>query len=51
MLSQTVDFNANLSVKEAIKQELAEIYNALEEYEILHKKLEEDPSNKDHLKK
>ncbi|ECP8538027.1 ABC-F family ATP-binding cassette domain-containing protein [Campylobacter jejuni] len=51
MLSQTVDFNANLSVKEAIKQELAEIYNALEEYEILHKKLEEDPSNKDYLKK
>ncbi|HED7425357.1 TPA: ABC-F family ATP-binding cassette domain-containing protein [Campylobacter jejuni] len=51
MLSQSVDFNANLSVKEAIKQELAEIYNALEEYEILHKKLEEDPSNKDYLKK
>ncbi|EAK2336941.1 ABC-F family ATP-binding cassette domain-containing protein [Campylobacter jejuni] len=51
MLSQTVDFNANLSVKEAIKQELLEIYNALEEYEILHKKLEEDPSNKDYLKK
>ncbi|EAL5079914.1 TPA: ABC-F family ATP-binding cassette domain-containing protein [Campylobacter jejuni] len=51
MLSQTVDFNANLSVKEAIKQELAEIYNALEEYEILHKKLEEDPNNKDYLKK
>lgn len=37
MLSQTVDFNANLSVKEAIKQELVEIYNTLEEYEILHK--------------
>ncbi|EOX8599255.1 ABC-F family ATP-binding cassette domain-containing protein [Campylobacter jejuni] len=51
MLSQTVDFNANLSVKEAIKQELAEIYNALEEYEILHKKLEEEPNNKDYLKK
>ena len=51
MLSQTVDFNANLSVKEAIKQELVEIYNALEEYEVLHKKLEKDPSNKDYLKK
>ncbi|EDP7148674.1 ATP-binding cassette domain-containing protein [Campylobacter jejuni] len=51
MLSQTVDFNANLSVKEAIKQELVEIYNTLEEYEILHKKLEEDPSNKDYLQK
>ncbi|WP_087715704.1 ribosomal protection-like ABC-F family protein [Campylobacter jejuni] len=51
MLSQTVDFNANLSVKEAIKQELVEIYNTLEKYEILHKKLEEDPSNKDYLQK
>lgn len=49
MLSQVVDFNANLCVKEAIKQELVEIYNALEEYEILNKKLEKNPQNKIYL--
>lgn len=50
MLSQTVDFNANLSVKEAIKIELEEIYNTLKEYEALQSKLEKEPANKDYLK-
>ncbi len=50
MLSQTVDFNANLSVKEAIKIELEEIYNTLKEYEALQSKLEKEPANKDCLK-
>lgn len=50
MLSQTVDFNANLSVKEAIKIELEEIYNTLKEYEVLQSKLEKEPVNKDYLK-
>ncbi|ECR3050527.1 ABC-F family ATP-binding cassette domain-containing protein, partial [Campylobacter coli] len=50
MLSQTVDFNANLSVKEAIKIELEEIYNTLKEYEVLQSKLEKEPTNKDYLK-
>ncbi|HEC1744031.1 TPA: ABC-F family ATP-binding cassette domain-containing protein [Campylobacter coli] len=50
MLSQTVDFNTNLSVKEAIKIELEEIYNTLKEYEVLQSKLEKEPANKDYLK-
>ncbi|EIB1921268.1 ABC-F family ATP-binding cassette domain-containing protein [Campylobacter coli] len=50
MLSQTVDFNANLSVKEAIKIELEEIYNTLKEYEASQSKLEKDPTNKEYLK-
>ncbi|EOI0504175.1 ribosomal protection-like ABC-F family protein [Campylobacter coli] len=50
MLSQTVDFSANLSVKEAIKIELEEIYNTLKEYEALQSKLEKEPANKDYLK-
>ncbi|EMS7835876.1 ABC-F family ATP-binding cassette domain-containing protein [Campylobacter coli] len=50
MLSQTVDFNANLSVKEAIKIELEEIYNTLKGYEALQSKLEKEPANKDYLK-
>ncbi|HEB9288170.1 TPA: ABC-F family ATP-binding cassette domain-containing protein [Campylobacter coli] len=50
MLSQTIDFNANLSVKEAIKIELEEIYNTLKEYEALQSKLEKEPTNKDYLK-
>ncbi|AXP08586.1 ABC-F family ATP-binding cassette domain-containing protein [Campylobacter hepaticus] len=50
MFSQKVDFNANLSVKQAIKQELEEIYNALKAYDLLHKKLETSPQNKDYLK-
>ncbi|WP_144581819.1 ribosomal protection-like ABC-F family protein [Campylobacter coli] len=50
MLSQTVDFNANLSVKEAIKIELEEIYNTLKEYEALQSKLEKEPTNKEYLK-
>ncbi len=50
MLSQNVDFNVNLSVKEAIKIELEEIYNTLKEYEALQSKLEKEPANKDYLK-
>ncbi|EHJ4656508.1 ABC-F family ATP-binding cassette domain-containing protein [Campylobacter coli] len=50
MLSQTVDFNANLSVREAIKIELEEIYNTLKEYEALQSKLEKEPTNKEYLK-
>ncbi len=50
MLSQTVDFSANLSVKEAIKIELEEIYNTLKEYEALQSKLEKEPTNKEYLK-
>ncbi|EHO0704393.1 ABC-F family ATP-binding cassette domain-containing protein [Campylobacter coli] len=50
MLSQTVDFNANLSVKEAIKIELEEIYNTLKEYEASQSKLEKEPTSKEYLK-
>lgn len=50
MLSQNVDFNANLSVKEAIKQELAEIYTTLKTYEQVQIKLADEPNNKDLLK-
>ncbi|ENT7391422.1 ribosomal protection-like ABC-F family protein [Campylobacter coli] len=50
MLSQTVDFSANLSVKEAIKIELEEIYNTLKEYEASQSKLEKEPTNKEYLK-
>lgn len=50
MLSQTVDFSANLSVKEAIKIELEEIYNTLKEYEALQSKLEKEPTSKEYLK-
>ncbi|HHT6965204.1 ribosomal protection-like ABC-F family protein [Campylobacter coli] len=50
MLSQTVDFNANLSIKEAIKIELEEIYNTLKEYEASQSKLEKEPTNKEYLK-
>ncbi|EAL0933557.1 ABC-F family ATP-binding cassette domain-containing protein [Campylobacter coli] len=49
-LSQTVDFSANLSVKEAIKIELEEIYNTLKEYEALQSKLEKEPTSKEYLK-
>ncbi|HED0465677.1 TPA: ABC-F family ATP-binding cassette domain-containing protein [Campylobacter coli] len=50
MLSQTVDFSVNLSVKEAIKIELEEIYNTLKEYEALQSKLEKEPTSKEYLK-
>ncbi|ECO3973900.1 ABC-F family ATP-binding cassette domain-containing protein [Campylobacter coli] len=50
MLSQTVDFSTNLSVKEAIKIELEEIYNTLKEYEASQSKLEKEPTNKEYLK-
>ncbi|MBM0637025.1 ABC-F family ATP-binding cassette domain-containing protein [Campylobacter sp. VicNov18] len=50
MLSQNVDFNVSLSVKEAIKQELVEIYQILKEYEILHEQLAKEPHNKTYLK-
>ncbi|MGH2267447.1 ribosomal protection-like ABC-F family protein [Campylobacter taeniopygiae] len=50
MLSQNVNFHANLSVGDAIKQELSEIYTALEEYKKLYLKLEKNPENKEYLK-
>ncbi|MGH2305533.1 ribosomal protection-like ABC-F family protein [Campylobacter taeniopygiae] len=50
MLSQNVNFHANLSVRDAIKQELSEIYTALEEYKKLYLKLEKNPENKEYLK-
>ncbi|MBZ7946454.1 ABC-F family ATP-binding cassette domain-containing protein [Campylobacter sp. RM9939] len=50
MLSQNVDFGANLSIKDAIKQELSEIYTALDEYKKLQLKLEKNPENKEYLK-
>ncbi|TKX30967.1 ribosomal protection-like ABC-F family protein [Campylobacter estrildidarum] len=50
MLSQNVDFNTDLNVKDVIKQELSDIYTILEEYEKLHLKLEENPENKEYLK-
>lgn len=50
ILSQNVDFNVNLSVKEAIKQELAEIYITLKTYEEMQIKLANEPNNKDLLK-
>ncbi|TQR34599.1 ABC transporter ATP-binding protein [Campylobacter sp. MIT 99-7217] len=50
MLSQNVDFNLNLSVNDAIKQELNEIYSMLQEYEQAQNKLHDDPNNKTLLK-
>lgn len=51
MLSQQVSFQSSLSVNEAIKQELEEIYQALQEYENYNEKLAINPENKEYLKK
>ncbi|MCW1360019.1 ribosomal protection-like ABC-F family protein [Campylobacter sp. US33a] len=50
MLSQSVDFDTNLSVKELIKKELAEIYQILEDYENLQSKLSTNPHNESLLR-
>ncbi|EGK8048738.1 ABC-F family ATP-binding cassette domain-containing protein [Campylobacter lari] len=51
MLSQQVSFESTLSVSEAIKKELEEIYRALKEFENYNEKLALDPENKEYLKK
>lgn len=51
MLSQQVSFESSLSVIEAIKKELEEIYQALNEFEKYNEKLAKDPENKEYLKK
>ncbi|MCV3551669.1 ABC-F family ATP-binding cassette domain-containing protein [Campylobacter sp. CNRCH_2013_0855] len=51
MLSQQVSFESTLSVSEAIKKELEEIYQALKEFENYNEKLALDPENKEYLKK
>ncbi|EBF6065503.1 ABC-F family ATP-binding cassette domain-containing protein [Campylobacter lari] len=51
MLSQQVSFESSLSVSEAIKKELEEIYQALKEFENYNEKLAFDPENKEYLKK
>ncbi|MBT0824965.1 ATP-binding cassette domain-containing protein [Campylobacter lari] len=51
MLSQQVSFESTLSVSEAIKKELEEIYQALKEFESYNEKLALDPENKEYLKK
>ncbi|EAK0818304.1 ABC-F family ATP-binding cassette domain-containing protein [Campylobacter lari] len=51
MLSQQVSFESTLSVSEAIKKELEEIYQALKEFESYNEKLAFDPENKEYLKK
>ena len=45
MLDQTPYFRDNMSVKEAIEEQLSEIKNALKRYEIILKKLETEHSN------
>ncbi|AJC87480.1 ribosomal protection-like ABC-F family protein [Campylobacter insulaenigrae] len=51
MLSQHVSFESSLSVTQAIKKELEEIYHALSEFETYNEKLSFDPNNKEYLKK
>ncbi|MCR6583130.1 ABC-F family ATP-binding cassette domain-containing protein [Campylobacter insulaenigrae] len=51
MLSQQVSFESSLSVTQAIKKELEEIYHALSEFETYNEKLSFDPNNKEYLKK
>ena len=51
MLNQTPTFEANISVKEAIEEELSELKNAKLEYETLLLKLENDFENIELLKK
>ncbi|EAJ6150361.1 ABC-F family ATP-binding cassette domain-containing protein [Campylobacter lari] len=51
MLNQQVSFESTLSVSEAIKKELEEIYQALKEFESYNEKLALDPENKEYLKK
>ena len=49
MLAQTPKFEDNLSVKDALRRELAEIYAALSEYDAISSKIAAHPENKELL--
>ncbi len=49
MLAQTPKFEDNLSVKDALRRELAEIYTALDEYDAISSKIAAQPENKELL--
>lgn len=49
MLAQTPKFEDNLSVKDALRRELAEIYAALGEYDAISSEIAAQPENKDLL--
>lgn len=49
MLAQTPKFEDNLSVKDALRRELAKIYAALDEYDAISSKIAAQPENKELL--
>nr|WP_314381168.1 ABC-F family ATP-binding cassette domain-containing protein [uncultured Campylobacter sp.] len=49
MLAQTPKFDDNLSVKDALRRELAEIYAALSEYDAISSEIAAQPENKELL--
>lgn len=49
MLAQTPKFDENLSVKDALRRELAEIYAALSEYDTISSEIAAQPENKELL--
>ncbi len=49
MLAQTPKFEENLSVKDALRRELAEIYAALSEYDAISSEIAAQPENKELL--
>ncbi|WP_298988218.1 ribosomal protection-like ABC-F family protein [uncultured Campylobacter sp.] len=49
MLAQTPKFEDNLSVKDALRRELAEIYAALSEYDTISSEIAAQPENKELL--
>lgn len=49
MLAQTPKFDENLSVKDALRRELAEIYAALSEYDTISSKIAAQPESKELL--
>ncbi len=49
MLAQTPKFEDNLSVKDALRRELTEIYAALSEYDAISSKIAAQPENKELL--
>ncbi len=49
MLAQTPKFDENLSVKDALRRELAEIYAALSEYDAISSEIAAQPENKELL--
>ena len=49
MLAQTPKFEDNLSVKDALRRELAEIYAALSEYDAISSKIAVQPENRELL--